>query len=159
MLLSRINLFPLLAFASLSAYAANTSGLGAPYPEADSGYTRYAVHLPPLADEYEARIEIQVGKTLEVDCNIHRFHATLKEHTLQGWGYPYYHIENIKGPVSTLKACPEQSKTRQFVAAGGDGFLLRYNSKLPVVVYVPSGFELRYRVWHASPDFQDAQPE
>lgn len=157
--LSRINLVSLLAFASLSAYAANPSDLGAPYPEADSGYTRYAVHLSPLADEHAAKIEIQVGKTLEVDCNLHRLHASLTEHTLQGWGYPYYRIEDIKGPVSTLMACPEQSKTRQFVAAGGDGFLLRYNSKLPIVVYIPSGFELRYRVWHTSPDFQDVPPE
>jgi ecotin len=35
------------------------------------------------------------------------------------------------------------------VAVRGEGFLLRYNSKLPVVVYVPNGFEVRYRIWRA----------
>ncbi len=35
------------------------------------------------------------------------------------------------------------------MAVRGEGFLLRYNSKLPVVVYVPEGFEVRYRIWQA----------
>ena len=32
----------------------------------------------------------------------------------------------------------------------GDGFMLRYNSKLPIVLYVPKDVEVRYRVWSAS---------
>lgn len=158
--ISRTNLIPLLALASLSAcaHAAKLETI-APYPEAEAGYTRYAVHLPQLAAESEAKLEIQVGKTMEVDCNQHSFRAQLAEHSLQGWGYSYYRVENIKGPVSTLMACPGQSKTSRFVAAGGDDFIMRYNSKLPVVVYIPDGFELRYRVWHATPDFENAQPE
>ena len=158
--ISRTHLLPLLALASLSACAhAAKLEATAPYPKAEAGYTRYAIHLPKLAAENEAKLEIQVGKTMEVDCNQHGFRAQLTEHTLQGWGYPYYHVTDIKGPVSTLMACPAQSKTRKFVAAGGDDFILRYNSKLPVVVYVPQEFELRYRVWRATPDFQNAHPE
>ncbi|MDR5661259.1 ecotin, partial [Burkholderia cenocepacia] len=30
------------------------------------------------------------------------------------------------------------------------------NSRLPLVVYVPDGFDVRYRVWHASKDVQQA---
>lgn len=158
--ISRTTLFPLLALASLSACAhAAKLEATAPYPAAEAGYTRYAIHLPALAAEHEAKLEIQVGKTMEVDCNQHGFRAQLAEHTLQGWGYSYYRVKDIKGPISTLMACPGQSKTRKFVTAGGDDFILRYNSKLPVVVYIPEGFELRYRVWHATPDFQNAQPE
>jgi ecotin len=41
----------------------------------------------------------------------------------------------------------------------GDGFLLRYNSKLPVVLYVPKDVEVRYRVWSASQDVQKAKVE
>ena len=158
--ISRTHLLPLLAIASLSACAhAAKLEATAPYPAAENGYTRYAIHLPKLAAENEAKLEIQVGKTMEVDCNHHSFSAQLLEHTLQGWGYSYYRVEDIKGPVSTLMACPEQSKTRKFVTAGGDDFILRYNSKLPVLIYVPQGFELRYRIWHAAPDFQIAHPE
>lgn len=38
---------------------------------------------------------------------------------------------------------------REFVSLGGDPYLVRYNSKLPVVVYVPEGVEVRYRIWSA----------
>jgi ecotin len=31
----------------------------------------------------------------------------------------------------------------------GQGFLQRYDSELPVVTYVPEGFEVRYRIWTA----------
>ena len=27
---------------------------------------------------------------------------------------------------------------------------VRYNSRLPIVVYAPSGYEVRYRIWSAS---------
>ncbi|RQW83332.1 MAG: proteinase inhibitor I4 serpin, partial [Methylococcus sp.] len=37
----------------------------------------------------------------------------------------------------------------RFVTLGGEPYLIRYNSKLPVVVYVPKGNEVRYRVWRA----------
>jgi ecotin len=30
--------------------------------------------------------------------------------------------------------------------------LIRYNSRLPVVVYVPEGVEVRYRIWRADPE-------
>ena len=33
-----------------------------------------------------------------------------------------------------------------FVALGGEPYLVRYNSKLPVVVYAPEGVEARYRL-------------
>lgn len=37
-----------------------------------------------------------------------------------------------------------------FVPVVGDGYLLRYNSKLPIVIYAPKDIEVRYRVWSAS---------
>ena len=39
----------------------------------------------------------------------------------------------------------------------GDGFLLRYNSRLPVVVYVPQGFDVRYRIWTAGAQIGQAR--
>jgi len=56
-------------------------------------------------------------------------------------------------------ACPDGKKTDAFVPVVGEGFMLRYNSKLPVVVYVPKGVEVRYRVWSASADVQTAKVE
>ena len=40
----------------------------------------------------------------------------------------------------------------------GEGFLIRYNSKLPVVVYVPDEFEVRYRIWTAGDRVERAGP-
>jgi ecotin len=49
-----------------------------------------------------------------------------------------------------MMACPPESTPQEsFVAVRGAGFLQRYNSKLPVVTYVPEGFEVRYRIWTA----------
>ena len=36
----------------------------------------------------------------------------------------------------------------KFTALG----LLRYNSKLPLVVYVPEGVEVKYRLWSTEPE-------
>ncbi|AGZ35450.1 ecotin [Pseudomonas sp. SWI6] len=131
----------------------------APYPKAEKGFTRQVIHLPAQADESAHTLEILAGKTLQVDCNRQRLAGSLEEKTLQGWGYSYYRLEKVGGPVSTLMACPDGKKTEAFVPVVGEGFMVRYNSKLPVVVYVPEGVEVRYRVWSASQDVQKAKVE
>lgn len=131
----------------------------APYPEAEKGFTRQVIHLPAQADESAYKLEILAGKTLQVDCNRQRLGGSLEERTLEGWGYSYYRLDNVSGPASTLMACPDDKKTEAFVPVVGNGFLLRYNSKLPVVVYVPKDVEVRYRVWSASQDVQKAKVE
>ncbi len=144
--------------ATAPVMAANLKDV-APYPEAEKGFTRQVIHLPAQADESAYKLEVLAGKTLQVDCNHQRLGGSLEEHTLQGWGYSYYRLEKISGPASTLMACPDGKKTEAFVPVIGEGFLLRYNSKLPVVLYVPDGVEVRYRVWSASDDVQKATVE
>jgi len=46
-----------------------------------------------------------------------------------------------------MMACPHQAETEKFVT--GATKLVRYNSRLPVVVFVPNGYELKYRLWKA----------
>ncbi|QGW77725.1 serine protease inhibitor ecotin [Pseudomonas alkylphenolica] len=131
----------------------------APYPEAEKGFTRQVIHLPKQADESAFKLEVLAGKQLLVDCNRQRLGGTLEEKNLEGWGYNYYRLEKVMGPASTLMACPDTAKKEAFVPVVGDGFLLRYNSKLPVVVYVPEGVEVRYRIWSASDDVKKAKVE
>ena len=97
-----------------------------------------------------------IGKTLETDCNQHWFGGELTAEDVKGWGYPYYRLTDVKGPAATMMACPGQTPQQRFVQVRTDGQLLRYNSRLPLVVYVPDGFDVRYRVWHASTDVQQA---
>jgi ecotin len=50
--------------------------------------------------------------------------------------------------MSTMMAAPEGSeKVERFVP--GSPLLIRYNSRLPIVVYAPEGYEIRYRIWAA----------
>lgn len=121
-----------------------------PYPLPEEGFERWVIHLEPLAAEELRKVEIIIGKMLEIDCNQHWFFGTLERETVQGWGYSYYIVRQVAGPASTLRACPPgEAKRVDFVRVRGDEQLWRYNSKLPVVAYVPDGFEVRYRIWVA----------
>jgi ecotin len=150
----------LLTWLPLRGTAAEGGDDLAPYPAPEAGYTRWVFRVPSLDQEDDHKVEIIVGKTLRVDCNATWFGGDLEQRVAEGWGYPYYVIAEIAGPASTLMACPpEQEAKEAFVTVRGEGFLQRYNSKLPVVVYVADGFEARYRVWSAAQEIGRAQPE
>ncbi|MDX2417970.1 MAG: ecotin family protein [Xanthomonadales bacterium] len=99
-----------------------------------------------------------MGKTIEINCNQHWLSGTLEKETIVGWGYSYYILRNAGGPAaSTRMACPTGEKRKEaFVQVRGDGQLLRYNSKLPIVVYVPTGFEVHYLIWSAGEEARQA---
>ncbi len=131
-----------------------------PYPASEAEHQRLFFRVPAVENEAERRVEIIVGKTMEVDCNKTWFGADLEHRVAEGWGYPFYVVDKIGPAAGTLMACPPDSEmTEAFVSVRGEGFLIRYNSKLPVVVYVPNGFEVRYRIWSASAETSSAAPE
>ncbi|QVW25966.1 serine protease inhibitor ecotin [Pseudomonas hormoni] len=143
---------------STVAHAAKLEDV-APFPKAEKGFTRQVIHLAPQKQEDSYQVEILAGKTLSVDCNRQRLGGMLEEKNLEGWGYPFYRLEKVIGPMSTLMACPDGKSTQDFVPVVGDGFMLRYNSKLPIVLYVPKDVEVRYRVWSASDKVEKAVQE
>lgn len=129
----------------------------APYPAAEKGMKRVAIALPALENEQNYKVELLPGKTLSVDCNQHRMGGTLETKTLEGWGYDYYQLSRVSAPASTMMACPKNEKTQKFVPVQlGDKAMLRYNSKLPIVVYAPENIEVKYRVWKADETLQSA---
>ncbi|WP_336993758.1 serine protease inhibitor ecotin [Lelliottia amnigena] len=160
---------PKFAIALLAAACMNTSAFAsetpknaplekiAPWPQADKGMKRQVIQLPAQDDESGYKIELLIGQNLEVDCNQHRLGGKLESKTLEGWGYDYYVFDNVTSPVSTMMACPENTKTQKFVTAYlGDNGLLRYNSKLPIVVYTPENIDVKYRVWKAEDKIENA---
>ena len=153
----------LLLFASMLfpvvAVAGDTKNMK-PYPAAANGFKRMVFQVPAAENESVLKVEIIVGKTMSVDCNQTSFSGVLEKRVAQGWGFPYFVLEKVSGPMSTRMACPPGSEnTDVFVVVIGDGFLQRYNSKLPMVVYVPDGFVVRYRTWAAQQDIGHAEPE
>lgn len=146
------NKLPLLALACalpLAACAATPEALK-PYPAAADGYARHVIELPAQANEAEHKVELIAGKTLEVDCNQQRLGGQWQEKTVEGWGYNYYQLGQVGPAVSTLMACPDGSRKPAFVQVGGEPMLVRYNSKLPLVIYAPADVEVRYRIWSAA---------
>lgn len=153
----------LAAVASTSVWAANNDAntqpleKTAPYPKADKGMKRQVIQLAPEKDESTLKVELLIGQTLEVDCNRHRLGGELESKTLEGWGYDYYVFDKVSSPVSTMMACPDGKKEKKFITAYlGDDGMVRYNSKLPIVVYTPENVEVKYRIWKAKEKIQDA---
>lgn len=129
------------------ARPAASSDLNA-FPAAAQGQTRHVINLPAMQDESSAKVELIVGKTREIDCNNHVYGGQLQEKTAEGWGYNYYVLDSLGAGAATLMGCPPNSNRTAFVRSSSET-IVRYNSRLPLVVYTPSDVELRYRVWRS----------
>lgn len=136
-----------------------------PFPEAEAGYRRVVIRLPVVDVPDDRRVELIFGKMMEVDCNRHFLSGQLKRKVAQGWGYDYFVLGKIGGPASTMMACPpDEPKKNTFVrvSPGRDeaqNGWQRYNPKLPIVIYVPDGIEVRYRIWTADKQTATAPSE
>lgn len=127
------------------------------FPAAKAGFTRHVILLPIGNFENDLRVELLPGKVMEVDCNHTMLSGQLEEKTLDGWGYNYYELSSTGQAATTLMGCPDDSKRQEFVPVRSSGSLLHYNSRMPVVVYLPEEFELRWRTWVSTPVIS-AQP-
>jgi ecotin len=131
--------------------------LEAAYPAAPEGMERKVILLPhkerDADDDY--RIEVVVGRVLPTDgVNRYSLGGELREVDIPGWGFSYFTVEGpLDAPASTRVAGPGTTAPR-FVA--GPSRLVPYNSRLPLVVMVPTGCEVRWRVWRASPEVHSA---
>jgi len=130
------------------------------FPPADAGMTRYVINLPSEKDETAYKVELLIGKTVKTDAaNRYFFGGKLEAETIQGWGYTRYLLRQLGPMAGTLMAVnPAEPKVDRFITLGGEPTLLRYNSRLPVVVYVPTGVEVRYRLWRADRKTTTAKP-
>jgi ecotin len=52
---------------------------------------------------------------------------------------------------------PDAPKVNRFITLGVDPYIIRYNSRVPIVVYVPEGAEVRYRIWTAGAEVKVAE--
>ncbi|MDF7667844.1 serine protease inhibitor ecotin [Orbaceae bacterium ESL0727] len=122
----------------------------APYPVAKDGYSRFVINVPPRSNENNVRIELVIGKDMQVDCNVHKLGGLVKPVELQGWGYSYYVVDDVNDGISTMMACPTAERKTEFVELNHNLAMFNYNSKLPIVVYAPSNLQVKYRLWTTS---------
>jgi ecotin len=141
----RTVIFLLLASTATTQAADNMKA----FPPAEEKMTRFVLQLPAQEDESLFKVELIVGKTVRIDKeNRYFFGGRIEPQTIVGWGYTRYMVKDLGPMGGTLMAVdPGAPQVDRFVTLGGEPYLIRYNSRLPVVVYVPDGAEVRYRIW------------
>ncbi len=124
------------------------------FPAPADGMSRFVVTLPAEANEGDLKVEVVIGKTVQLEpSNRYFFGGKIETKVAQGWGFTYYLLPELGPMGGTLMGVDANAaKVERFVPVAGEPLLLRYNSKLPVVVYVPDGVEVRYRIWRAPAD-------
>lgn len=126
------------------------------FPPAEKGTVRYVLQLPKQDDESAFKVELIVGKTVLLDeHNRYFFGGKIQQETIEGWGFPRYNVSQLGPMAGTQMAVdPNAPKVDRFITLGGEPYLIRYNSRLPVVIYAPEGVEVRYRIWRAEPEMK-----
>lgn len=132
----------------------------APYPMATKQDNRHVIWLEQKSNESDFKVEIIASKVALKDCNNSWFGADFDDETVKGWGFSYYQIKDVKGPMSTRMACgAEKAKKADVPLRLGEDAMLRYNSKLPIVVYAPKDVKVQYRIWSAESVVKDSRIE
>lgn len=146
---SMIALLPLL----LAVPAGHAADSMKAFPAAGQGMVRHVLQVPKRDDESAFKVELIVGKTVETDGqNRYFFGGRIEAETIEGWGYTRYKVVELGPMAGTLMAVdPNAPKVARFITLRSDPYLVRYNSRLPIVVYVPDDVEVRYRIWSAGP--------
>ena len=118
------------------------------YPKAKDGYEQKIITLKTLPNEDNYSVEIFAGKKTLVDsCNHFFLAGVFEQKTVDGWGYDYFNFESNGNVGGTLMGCFDNKSVEKIIHA--QSIQTRYNSKLPIVVYVPKGYTLEYRIWKA----------
>lgn len=157
---SLVLLVPLALFMATPDYLVAQEDLKA-FPKAEEGYARHVLRLKPQPDETSLKVEIIVGKTVETDSvNQYFFAGKLEEVTVEGWGYTRYFLKELGPMAGTLIAPPPNAtKVKRFISLRGEPYLVRYNSRLPIVVTVPQDAQVRYRIWRADKESKPMSKE
>lgn len=125
------------------------------FPPAKAGMERFVIVLPhkERGEEDAFRVELIPGKMMETDgVNLYSLGQILDQKNLEGYGYTFYEIS--EGPVRMTLMRPGPNPVNKFVS--GHSHHTNYNSRLPIVIYAPTGYEIRYRIWKADETFTTA---
>jgi ecotin len=145
-----------IAFTALPAPAFAQPAETFDFPAAERGAQRVVIRLAPRRDEQLWKVEFYAGRQKEIDCNRQGYGQNLIERKTP-IGYSYWTVNGDARAFSTMMGCPPNSRRMAFVS--GTSVLENYNSRLPIIVFVPPGMELRYRMWNVVTREMIARPE
>ena len=139
------------------------------YPAPKQGQKRWVIQpsgLLPKSDDamisahpLDWRVQLIVGKEVDDDCNVKRLSGpSLSMQRLpKASGKALFEVTGPVLVLSTRMACTqEQVEGRSFLSLGKQPYLIPYNASWPVVVDLPEGVVLRWRVWKAEIKQQEA---
>lgn len=130
------------------------------FPPAGEGTVRFVLPLPSQDDESLFKLELIVGKTVRIDAQNNYSFAGKIEEEKDGRDGTLYRVTRLGPLTGTIMAVdPDAPLVDRFVTLGGDPYFIRYNSRMPVVIYVPEGAEVRYRLWSAGPEIRMAEED
>lgn len=163
-------LLPLLLLGTLGAAAVRAVPRLdlSPYPAPAAGEKRWVIQLPgvlpPSVDPRlspnpaDWRVELIVGREMLVDCNGPRLNGRIRRTVLPAVGLPIYRVSEVGAPISTRMACPPERGPRPgFVSLARKPFVVPYNASQPIVLYAPRDLQVRWRLWKAEKQHQNAQ--
>ncbi|HMT92016.1 ecotin family protein [uncultured Thiothrix sp.] len=146
-LLTTSTLLPTAMAGSPTVPASNSEVSIKPFPKPHAGDKRLVIRLPARTNENALLVRVTPGKLSQVDCNNQAYAGTLETKTLQGWGYNFYVLRTQGHAMSTMMACPPNSLRTAFVPVAGAEQTLSYNSRMPLIYYVPKDFNIQYEVF------------
>ncbi|MCA9178148.1 MAG: ecotin family protein [Planctomycetales bacterium] len=128
------------------------------FPAAAEGMKRLVIQLPhkERGEDEGFRVELFAGKEMLTDgVNRVRLGGQLEAKPLKGWGFTYYEVAKFGPAMSTrIGVPPGTPQVKQFVAI--PSITIPYNSRVPLVVYVPADGAVQYRIWTAGEQVQVA---
>ena len=135
-------------FLSMGLCVAGSPAIEA-FPQAKEGEVRHVIYLhdKERGEEDDFKVELIPGIQTKTDgVNAVRVGLFFEPVSLKGWGYTYYQVKGKDLVLTTMMAVPEGAEmVEKFVA--GKSLMVRYNSRLPIVIYSKQGFDVRYRIW------------
>ena len=151
--MKKIIVFGLLSIISTPIFAQSKNEDIKMFPKVEADKEQKVIRLEPKNNEDDFMVEIMIGKKTMTDgCNNYFLMGEIKEQNLDGWGYNYYNFETKGDIASTLIGCINAKGSEKIVYAQSEK--VRYNSRLPIVIYAPKGYEVNYRIWSASPEIK-----
>ena len=142
----------LLMFPMCGSLALAQKSVSKYYPTAKEGQVRFVIHVPMADEEEKLKVELIVGKTVPINSETrYSFYGKIEEAVVEDVGFRYYVVRDL-GPMNggnPFGIKPDAKPVPTFVIMEHLFPLLPYNSRMPIVVYLPEGSELRYRIWQA----------